>query len=140
MKDRDETTRSRITRQPDGRLATEIDKPDGTKDRTVSEKPNSWYIGGTTTSFLTAMCVLDANAPSPVVFPDKETTMSPPQPLPIEGSTRSATFRTLTYATSGHQVVAACENGKLAGEVTRGVTIVRAGDLALARVLEARFR
>jgi hypothetical protein len=86
------------------------------------------------------MCVVDANAPSPVVFPDKATTLSAPQPMPIEGSARDVTFRKLTYAKTGHEVVAACENGKLAGEVTRGVTIVRSGDLALARVLEARFR
>lgn len=137
---RDEVTRSRINREPDGRLVTEIVAADGSTSGATSKGRNDWYIGGTITSFLTALCQADESRTSPRVFPDKETTLEPAAPMPIEGTARATTYRRLTYAVSKHQVVAACEDGKLAGEVTRGVTIVRRGDLALARVLESRFR
>ena len=65
---------------------------------------------------------------------------APARPMPIEGTTRKLTYRKLTYVLSKNEVIAACEDGKLAGEVTRGTTIVRAGDLELARELEKRFR
>ncbi len=135
-----EVTRSRITKQPDGRLATEIVAADGSKQQDASKTPNDWYIGGTITTFLTAMCQADASVTSPSVFPDKETTLEPLQLMPIPGTTRETMFRRLTYKVSGRVVVAACENGKLAGEYTRGHTVVRSGDIPLARVLESRFR
>lgn len=138
--DKPEVTRSRITRQPDGRLATEIVAADGTKQETSSSTPNDWYIGGTITTFLTAMCQADASTTNPSVFPDKETTLEPLQQMPIPGTTRETMFRRLTYKVSERVVVAACENGKLAGEYTRGHTVVRRGDVPLARVLESRFR
>jgi hypothetical protein len=133
-------TLSRITRQPDGKLATEIDAAYGTKQRATSLTSNDWYIGGTTTTFLTAMCQVDASVTNPTVFPDKETTLEPLQLLPLPGSTRETMFRRLTYKVSERVVVAACENGKLVGEYTRGHTIVRDRDVPLARVLESRFR
>lgn len=136
----DEVTRSRINREPDGRLVTEIIAADGGVSGATSQGRNDWYIGGTITSFLTALCQADESRTSPRVFPDKETVLEPAKPMPIEGTARDTTYRRLTYVGSKHQVVAACEDGKLAGEVTRGVTIVRRGDLPLARVLESRFR
>jgi hypothetical protein len=44
--------------------------------------------------------------------------------------------RVLTYTVSEREVVAACEDGKVIGEVTAGTTVVRSGDMALARTLE----
>src|SRR5690606_40308993 len=110
------------------------------KESASSRGPNDWYIGGTITAFLVALCGADASFTAPKVYPDKDTTLEPPEPLPIEGSQRALAFRRLTYTGSGRVVVAACEDGKLAGEYTRGATIVRSGDVALARVLDARFR
>lgn len=140
MSTRNDVTRSRITRLPDGRLATEIDAADGTKQRESSKTPNDWYIGGTITTFLTAMCQADASVTTPSVFPDKETVLEPLQQMPVAGTTRETMFRRLTYKVSERVVVAACENGKLAGEYTRGHTVVRTGDTPLAGVLESRFR
>lgn len=137
---RNEVTTSRITRAPDGRLVTEIVAADGTKTSESSKTPNDWYIGGMITSFLTAMCQADEKVTGPSVFPDKATTLEPLQQMPVPGTARATMYRKLTYTVSGREVVAACEDGKLAGEVTRGVTIVRDGDLALAAVLESRFR
>jgi hypothetical protein len=137
---RNEVTTSRITRAPDGRLVTEIVAADHSTTSASSKTPNDWYIGGMITSFLTAMCQADAKLTSPTVFPDKATTLEPLQQMPVPGTARATMYRKLTYAGSGREVVAACEDGKLAGEVTRGVTIVRDGDLALAAVLESRFR
>ena len=67
---------------------------------------------------------------------------------PLQGSMMSTlhaardeiTRSTIQREPDGRQVIAACENGKLAGEVARGTTIVRKDDLALARVLEKWFR
>lgn len=140
MASRNEVTTSRITRAPDGRLVTEIVAADGTKTSDSSKTPNDWYIGGMITSFLTAMCQADDKVTSPTVFPDKATTLEPLQQMPVPGTARPTMFRKLTYTVSHRDVVAACEDGKLAGEVTRGVTIVREGDLALAAVLESHFR
>jgi hypothetical protein len=137
---RNEVTTSRITRAPDGRLVTEIVAADGSKTGASSKTPNDWYIGGMITSFLTAMCQVDSRVTSPTVFPDKATTLEPLQQMPVPGTPRETMYRKLRYTGSGREVVAACEDGKLAGEVTRGVTIVRDGDLALAAVLESRFR
>ena len=137
---RNELTTSRISRAPDGRLVTEIVAADGSKTSDSSKTPNDWYIGGMITSFLTAMCQADAHVTAPSVFPDKATTLEPLQQMPVPGTARATMYRKLTYTVSKREVVAACEDGKLAGEVTRGVTIVRDGDLALAAVLESRFR
>jgi hypothetical protein len=137
---RNEVTTSRITRAPDGRLVTEIVAADGSKSGASSKAPNDWYIGGMITSFLTAMCQVDAHLTNPTVFPDKTTTLEPLQQMPVPGPARATMYRKLTYTVSGREVIAACEDGKLAGEVTRGVTIVRDGDLPLAAVLESRFR
>ncbi len=135
-----EVTRSSIRRDPDGRLATESTEANGSKDVNKSAKPNDWFIGGRLTTLLTVICQASPDLTSPVVYPDKLTTLEPAQPVPIEGTTRAVTVRVLTYLESKNRVVAACEDGKVAGEVTRGVTIVRTGDLALARTLEQWFR
>lgn len=135
-----EVTVSRIRRAPDGRLITEIVAADGKKTSDSSKAPNDWYIGGMITSFLTALCQADENVTAPSVFPDKATTLEPPHQMPVPGTARATMYRKLTYTASKREIVAACEDGKLAGEVTRGVTIVRDGDLALAAVLESRFR
>lgn len=136
----DQVTKSSIRREPDGRLATVSTNADGSTDANTSKKPNDWFIGGRFTSFLTAMCQADPDFTAPVVYPDKATTLAPPKQLPIEGSTRDVKVRVLTYADSKNEVVAACEDGKVVGEVTRGTTVVRTGDMALARTLEKWFR
>lgn len=136
----DEITRSSIQRELDGRLTTEVLAADGTKQTAGSTQPNDWFIGGTITTFLIALCHASESITAPLVYPDKATSLGPFEPLPIEGSERTVTSRKLVYEQSGREVIAACENGKLAGEVARGTTIVRKGDLALARVLETRFR
>lgn len=136
----DEVTHSTIRREPDGKIATEVAAANGTKTANKSAARNDWFIGEMFTSFLTVICHADAGITNPVVYPDKATRLDPAQPLPIEGTTRAVTYRRLTYDVSKNEVIAACEGGKLAGEVTRGTTIVRTGDLALARVLEKRFR
>lgn len=132
----DKVSKSSIRRNPDGRLSTIAEGADGTKDESVSKKPNDWYIGGRVTSFLTALCQSSADFTAPIVFPDKETTLAPPKQLAIEGSTRDVHVRVLTYTVSKREVVAACEDGKVIGEVTAGTTVVRSGDMALARTLE----
>lgn len=137
---RTDVTRSTIVREPDGRLSTEVLAADGTKQVGHSEQPNAWFIGGTITTFLVALCQADATVTQPLVYPDKATTLGPHKPLPIEGSERNVTSRILVYEQSHRQVIAACENGKLAGEVARGTAVVRTGDLPLARVLEKWFR
>jgi hypothetical protein len=137
---RTDVTRSTIQRDPDGRLSTEVVAADGTKEVARSNQPNAWFIGGTITTFLVALCQADASITQPLVYPDKATTLGPHKPLPIEGAERNLTSRILVYDQSRRQVIAACENGKLAGEVARGTTVVRTGDLALARVLEKWFR
>ncbi len=135
-----ELTHSTIRREPDGRITTEVVAADGKKSSATSTSRNDWFIGEMFTSFLTVMCRAEPEAPSPVVYPDKQTMLEPPQPMSIAGTARAITYRKLTYAVSKNEVIVACEDGKLAGEVTRGTTIVRTGDLALARELEKRFR
>jgi hypothetical protein len=135
-----EVTRSTIRRDPDGRIATELVAADGTRTSNKSASRNDWFIGGMFTAFLTVICQADPELTSPLVYPDKTTELGPAKPMAIEGTDRAVTYRILTYTASKNRVVAACEDGKLAGEVTRGVTIVRTGDLALARELEKRFR
>jgi hypothetical protein len=130
-----EITRSSLRRDPDGRLATEVVAASGAKDVVTSQRANDWFIGGKVTAFLTVLCQASSDLIAPVVYPDKDTTLEPPQPLPIAGSARAVTIRVLTYAASRRRIVAACEQGKLAGEVASGVTIVRTGDLDLARAL-----
>jgi hypothetical protein len=140
----DEVTRSSIRRDPDGRLATEVIASDGSKETARSRRRNDWFIGGSITAFLVALCQADAAVTSPLVYPDKDTTLEPPLALRVEaidgGAEREVMVRRLTYLRSKNVVVVACEGGKLAGEITRGMTIVRAGDLALARALETSFR
>lgn len=136
----DQVTKSSIRREPDGRLATVSSNADGSKDENTSQKPNDWFIGGRFTSFLTALCQANPDFTAPVVYPDKATTLAPLKQLPIEGSTRDVKVRVLTYVDSKNEVIAACEDGKVVGEVTRGTTIVRTGDMALARTLEKWFR
>jgi len=140
MASRNEVTTSRITRAADGRLVTEIVAADGTKTTDSSKTPNDWYIGGMITSFLTAMCQASEKVTSPSVFPDKETTLDPLVQMPVPGTARATMFRKLTYTVSHRDVVAACEDGKLAGEVTRGVTIVREGDPRPPAVPRSPFR
>ncbi len=135
-----EVTKSSIRRDPDGRLATVSIEANGKREVNQSAKTNDWFIGGRLTTLLTVICQASPDFSAPVVYPDKQTSLDAAQPLPIEGTTRSVTVRVLTYLESKNRVVAACEDGKLVGEVTRGVTIVRTGDLALARTLEKWFR
>lgn len=135
-----ELTRSTIQREPDGRLVTEVVYHDGKQEHGQSTGPNDWFIGGTITTFLVALCQADPELAQPTVYPDKRTTLEPAKPLPIEGTSRAVTSRTLTYQQSGRRVTVACEDGKLAGEVARGITVVRTGDLPLARALEQAFR
>jgi hypothetical protein len=135
-----EVSRSSIRREPDGRITTEEVAADGKKTSNSSTARNDWFIAEQFTSFLNVMCSAGADVTSPTVYPDKATTLEPAQAMPIEGTMRAVTSRKLTYTVSKNLVIAACEDGKLAGEVTRGVTIVRTGDLALARELERRFR
>lgn len=135
-----ELTRSTIQREPDGRLVTEVIYPDGKKENAQSTGPNDWFIGGTLTTFLVALCQAATEITQPKVYPDKVTVLDPAQPLPIDGTSRAVTSRTLTYQQSGRRVTVACEDGKLAGEVARGITVVRTGDLPLARALEQAFR
>lgn len=135
LADRVEVTRSLLRRDPDGRLTTEQVAADGTKNVAQSQGRNDFFIGGRLTTFLVALCQAPADQTAPVVYPDKATRLDPPQPLPIPGTTRDVMYRRLTYTASQNSVVVACEAGKLAGEVTRGVTIVRRGDLALAAAL-----
>jgi hypothetical protein len=135
---RTEVTRSTIQRDPDGRLSTEVLAPDGTKQTARSSQPNDWFIGGTITTFLVALCQADASVTQPLVYPDKATTLGLHQPLPLEG--RHVTSRVLVYEQSRREVRVACEDGKLAGEVARGTAVVRTGDLALARALEQSFK
>lgn len=135
-----EVTHSSIRRDPDGRLATESTEANGTKEVAKSAQRNDWFIGGRLTTLLTVICQAGPDVASPIVYPDKLTTLGAAQPVAIEGTTRAVTVRVLTYVESKNRVVTACEDGKLAGEVTRGVTIVRTGDLPLARALEQAFR
>jgi hypothetical protein len=137
---RSEVTRSTIQREPDGRLVTEVVNADGTKETAQSSGPNDWFIGGAITSFLVVLCQADAGLTQPTVYPDRATQLAPAAPLSLDGGERSVTSRQLTYQQSGRKVIVACENGKLAGEVARGTTVVRTGDLTLARVLEQAFR
>ena len=90
-------------------------------------------IGGSITTFLVALCHADASITQPIVYPDKDTSLAAPKPIVV--GTRTVTTRSLIYQASRREVVAACEDGKLAGEVVRGVVVVRSGDLELARVL-----
>lgn len=133
-------TKSSLRRDPDGRLSTESTEANGKKDINQSATTNDWFIGGRLTTLLTVLCQASADFTSPVVYPDKQTALAPAQPLVIEGTARTVTTRVLTYLASKNRVVAACENGKLVGESTPDATIVRAGDLALARTLEKSFR
>jgi hypothetical protein len=137
---RADVTRSTIQREPDGRLTTEVLAADGSKEQGHSSQPNDWFIGGTITTFLVALCQADESITKPLVYPDKTTTLAAFKPLPIDGVTRTVMSRTLVYDVSHREVIAACEGGKLAGEVARGTAVVRSGDLALARVLEQWFR
>ncbi len=135
-----ETTRSTIERQPDGRLATEVIAADGSKDAAHSNGPNDWFIGGTLSTLVVALCQADEALTQPTVYPDKVTSLAAFKALPLDGTERRVTSRTLHYEQSGRDVIALCENGKVAGEVARGTAVVRKGDLALARVLEQWFR
>jgi hypothetical protein len=135
-----EITRSTIYREPDGRITTEVIAADGKKKSVTSLRRNDWFIGEMFTSFLNVMCHADAGLTNPTIYPDKRTVLEPARPMAIEGTTRKLTYRKLTYVLSKNEVIVACEDGKLAGEVTRGTTIVRSGDLTLARELEKRFR
>jgi hypothetical protein len=137
---RTDITRSTIERDPDGRLSTEVLAADGTKQSGHSTGRNDWFIGGTITTFLVALCAAETTITQPLVYPDKATTLGPHKPLPIDGSDRHVTSRTLVYEQSHREVIAVCENGKLAGEVARGSAVVRTGDLPLARVLEQWFK
>jgi hypothetical protein len=137
---RTDVTRSTIQREPDGRLSTEVLAADGTKEQGHSTKPNDWFIGGTITTFLVALCLADESVTAPLVYPDKATTLGPFKPVPLEATSRTIMSRTLVYEQSHRQVIAACENGKLAGEAVRGTAVVRTGDLALAHVLQTWFR
>jgi hypothetical protein len=138
--DHQEVMRSKLQREPDGRLSTEVTNADGSKEAAHSNAPNDWFVGGSVTSFLIPLCQADASITAPTVYPDKATALAPFKALPIEGSDRNVQSRVLTYDLSHRQIIAACENGKLAGEVARGTTIVRKGDLVLARVLERWYR
>jgi hypothetical protein len=133
---RAEVTRSTIARELDGRLSTEVIAADGTKETAGSKQPNDWFIGGTITTFLVALCQADESLTSPIVYPDKTTRLAGFEPLAVEG--RTVTTRKLVYEQSRREVVVACENGKLAGEVARGVVIVRKDDRVLARALANR--
>jgi hypothetical protein len=135
-----EVTTSTLQRDADGRLMTTSVAANGSKESAQSTGRNDFFIGGRLTTFLTALCQASPDLTAPIVYPDKATTLEPPRPLPIEGTTREVTYRVLTYTESKNRVVVACEGGKLAGEVTRGVTIVRKGDLKLAATLEHWFR
>ena len=134
--DGDQLTVSTITRAPDGRLVSEVTAYDGSKDSGASKQPNDWYVGGTITTVIVALCQADASITAPIVYPDKVTSLAPLEALPIDGTQRRVQSRILTYEQSKRQIIAACENGKLAGEATRGGAIVRTGDLALAHALE----
>jgi hypothetical protein len=134
-----EITRSTIQREPDGRLTTEVIAPDGSKVTAQSTRANDWFIGGSISTFLLPLCATDPSVTSALVFPDNMTTLAAPLQLALDTAQRNVTWRALEYQKSKRRVVAACENGKLAGEVTRGITIVRAGDLELARALDAAF-
>lgn len=134
-----EITRSTIQRELDGRLVTEVVHADGRTENAHSRGANDWFIGGAITSFLVALCQADPAITQPTVYPDKVTRLDAPVPLAIEGTSRAVASRTLTYQQSGRKVIVACEDGKLAGEVARGTTVVRTGDLALSRALEASF-
>jgi hypothetical protein len=127
-------TRSSIQREPDGRLTTEIVAADGSKQNAGSKQANDWYIGGAVTSFLFPLCQVDASVTAPMVYPDKVTSLAAFKPIALEG--RSVLARELVYQQSQRRVVAACEDGKLAGEVVRNLAIVRTGDLALAKALQ----
>lgn len=135
-----EVTRSTLLREPDGRLTTEVISASGEKSTNTSKGPNDWFLGSRFTSFLFVMCQAGAAIEHPVVYPDKATDLARSTPVTVEGTPRTVTVRRLTYAVSQTQVIAACEDGKLAGELTRGVTIVRKDDIALARTLAAWFR
>ena len=79
---------------------------------------------------------------APIVYPDKDDVARAVQnrcrSMAPERNVQVAHPHVRPVAPS--QIIAACENGKLAGEVARGTTIVRTGDLTLARVLEKWFR
>ncbi len=135
-----EVTTSMLERDGDGHLSTTTVAANGSKESAQSKGRNDFFIGGRLTTFLVALCQASPDLTAPIVYPDKATSLSPPKQLPVEGSTRDVTVRILTYIESQNRVVVACEGGKLAGEVTRGVTIVRSGDLALAATLERWFR
>jgi hypothetical protein len=132
---RDRVTRSTIQREHDGRLTTEIVAADGSKEHAGSKQPNDWFIGGSITSFLFPLCRADASVTAPIVYPDKVTSLAPPRPVAIDG--RHVTVRELVYEKSQRHVYAACENGKLAGEIVHGTAIVRSGDLVLAKALQS---
>lgn len=137
---RTDVTRSSIQREPDGRLSTEVIAADGSKEAAHSSGPNHWFIGGTITTFVVPLCEASAAITAPIVYPDKQTNLAAFQPLLIAGAHRSVTSRTLEYNESHRKVIVACENGKLAGESVKGTSIVRKGDLDLARALEQQFR
>ena len=86
------------------------------------------------------LCDASAAITAPIVYPDKQTSLAAFQPLLIAGAHRNVTSRTLEYNESHRKVIVACENGKLAGESVKGRSIVRKGDLDLARALEQQFR
>jgi len=134
-----EVAHSTIHRELDGTISTE-QIVNGERQIARSKSPNDWYIGGAITTFILPMCIADESITERIAYPDKAASLSPAKPLPIDGTERKVVSRILTYQQSGRTVIAACENGKLAGEVARGTTIVRRGDVELARVLEKWFR
>ena len=126
-------TKSSLRRDADGRLATEVLAADGTLETATSAGPNDWFIGGGLTTFLVALCQAGPDVRSPIVYPDKVTRLDAPKLLPVEA--RDVTYRVLEYVESKNQVIVACEDGKVVGEVTGGVVVVRRGDTALATAL-----
>ncbi|HSD90883.1 MAG TPA: hypothetical protein VLB44_25335 [Kofleriaceae bacterium] len=133
----DATTRSTITRDPDGLLTTEVVAPDGQKQVNHATERSDWFIGGTITTFLVALCQADPSVTAPIAYPGKRTTLGSPEPVRVEGADRHVVLRALEYVDSHRQVNAACEDGKIMGEHSSGYIVVRKGDLALATALGA---
>jgi hypothetical protein len=133
----DQTTRSTIEREPDGLLTTEVTASDGSKTRDHATERADWFIGGTITTFLVALCQADPSVTAPIAYPGRRTTLRPPSPLRVEGADRHVVMRELEYLESHRLVNAACEDGKIMGEHSSGSTVVRDGDMALAAALGA---
>ena len=133
----DALTRSTISRDPDGLLATSVTTPDGQTTTTKATERSDWFIGGTLTTLLVALCQADPSVTTPIAYPGTRTTLRPAEPLRVEGADRHVVTRELEYVVSHRQVHAACEDGKIMGEHSSGYTVVRDGDMALATALGA---